>query len=220
MWKRTISGKVLNFHLAGINNQNFIMRDEQTGSYWQQVSGKAISGPMKGAALELASTDELAFGLWKSEAPYGTVLQISGQDTASYEKDWEEKLKKYPTLLSVSESKIPSRELVVGHSINGSERAYPVQRVVDQRVIQDKLGGVNVIIVAGPDNRSVRAFRSKNLEFFRREGEEWFLMDSADAKDWDFRGCSGKKCLEQVPLLKDFWFDWRQYNRNTTVYNK
>ena len=45
MWKRTLDGRVLTFRLAGINNQNFIMRDEQTGSYWQQVSGKAISGP-------------------------------------------------------------------------------------------------------------------------------------------------------------------------------
>jgi hypothetical protein len=37
----------LNFHLAGINNQNFIMRDEETGTWWQQVSGTAIQGPLK-----------------------------------------------------------------------------------------------------------------------------------------------------------------------------
>ena len=38
-----MSGLVLTFHLAGINNQNFLMRDEQTGTYWQQISGRAIS---------------------------------------------------------------------------------------------------------------------------------------------------------------------------------
>ena len=27
------------FVSPGINNQNFIMRDEQTGSWWQQVTG-------------------------------------------------------------------------------------------------------------------------------------------------------------------------------------
>lgn len=72
------------------------MRDEQTGSYWQQVSGKAISGPLKGATLELVSTDEIAFSLWKREAAQGTVLQMSGEDSKHYEKDWEEKLKKLP----------------------------------------------------------------------------------------------------------------------------
>jgi hypothetical protein len=194
------------------------MRDEQTSSYWQQVSGKAISGPMKGAALELASTDELAFGLWKAEAPQGTVLQVSGKHSARYEKDWEERLKKYPTVLSFSESKIPSKELVVGLSINGSERAYPVQKVIDQQVIQDHIGGIDVIIVAGPDERSIRAFRSEKREFFRKQGDAWKLLDSVDAKEWDFRGCSVERCLESVPLLKDFWFDWRQYHPRTSVY--
>ena len=41
MWASEIDGRKLTFHLAGINNQNFIMRDEETGSWWQQVTGVA-----------------------------------------------------------------------------------------------------------------------------------------------------------------------------------
>ena len=41
MWRREIDGLRLTFHLAGINNQNFVMRDEETGTYWQQISGAA-----------------------------------------------------------------------------------------------------------------------------------------------------------------------------------
>ena len=48
MWETTIDGRTLHFHLAGINNQNFIMRDEETGSWWQQVTGEAILGPAEG----------------------------------------------------------------------------------------------------------------------------------------------------------------------------
>ena len=51
MWARTVQGQALRFHLAGIHNQNFLMRDEQSGSFWQQVSGRCIAGPMKGAPL-------------------------------------------------------------------------------------------------------------------------------------------------------------------------
>jgi hypothetical protein len=196
------------------------MRDEETGSYWQQVSGKAISGPLKGATLELVSTDEIAFSLWKREAPRGMVLQISGEDSKHYEKDWEEKLKKHPTVLSFKDFDIAPRELIVGMSINGSDRAYSVQKVIDEKVVHDKVGGVNVIVVAGPDNKSIRGFRSENIEYFRKEGDPWLLMDSANNQSWDFRGCSGERCLQQVPLLKDFWFDWRQYHPQTTVYNK
>ena len=49
------TGRVLNFYLAGINNQNFLMRDKETGTWWQQITGKAIFGPLKGAALELVA---------------------------------------------------------------------------------------------------------------------------------------------------------------------
>jgi hypothetical protein len=42
-----VAGRRLTFHLAGINNQNFLMRDEETGSYCQKISGSAISGPLK-----------------------------------------------------------------------------------------------------------------------------------------------------------------------------
>jgi hypothetical protein len=64
----------MHFHLAGINNQNFLMRDEETGSYWQQVTGTAIAGPLKGSKLTLLSQDELTFALWRKEHPQGTVL--------------------------------------------------------------------------------------------------------------------------------------------------
>ena len=62
-------GRELHFYLAGINNQNFLMRDRETGSWWQQVTGRAISGPLAGNTLELESSDELTFGVWKSESP-------------------------------------------------------------------------------------------------------------------------------------------------------
>jgi hypothetical protein len=55
VWGREVTGLTLTFHLSGINNQNFLMRDEQTGTYWQQIStywrqigGRAISGPLTG----------------------------------------------------------------------------------------------------------------------------------------------------------------------------
>ena len=94
-------GLVLTFHLAGINDQNFLMRDDQTGSYWQQITGAAVSGPLKGRHLTLVSSDELSFGLWSAEEPNGAVLQDVGKYAHDYEKkDWEVRIKKEPTVLA------------------------------------------------------------------------------------------------------------------------
>ena len=42
------------------------MRDEETGSWWQQVTGEAIYGPLKGQKLQPFFHDELTFALWKA----------------------------------------------------------------------------------------------------------------------------------------------------------
>ena len=66
-----MDGTRLTFRLAGINNQNFIMRDDQTGTWWQQVSGLAIHGPLKGRRLHLVPHDQITFATWKDEQPKG-----------------------------------------------------------------------------------------------------------------------------------------------------
>ena len=227
MWKRTAAGRTLTFHLAGINNQNFLMRDEETGSFWQQVTGRAISGPLKGAALELAGTDEVSFAVFRAEWPQGSLLAPEPRYLQQYaHKDWEKQLARARTVMDFPDSGIPARELVAGVEMNGASRAYRVDTLKRSQLVQDRIGGTPVIVVLGPDGSSLRAFISrvggKDVEFFRAASGEWSLVDSATASRWDFRGCAtaGPKqgsCLEPAGVLKDYWFDWRNYHPDTTV---
>jgi len=237
---------VLAFHLAGINNQNFIMRDEQTGSFWQQVTGTAISGPLKGAKLELVPSDELSFALWKSESPSGLVLAPDARFAADYEtSDWEKHIGKLPVSSKLTFDAIPPRETVIGINVNGEARAYPVVKIIQQSPLEDSVGALPVLLAVGPDHLSVRAFirrippGDQPAEFFSPPVSEtaavagsepsspqntWKLLDSSTGSEWNFQGCafSGPaqgKCLEPVTFLKDFWFDWHHYHPDTTVYN-
>ena len=69
-----MGGERLRFRLVGINNQNFIMADDRTNTWWQQVSGRAILGPMKGRQLTLVPADIVSFATWRAEHPDGRVL--------------------------------------------------------------------------------------------------------------------------------------------------
>ena len=60
-----MDGRRLHFHLAGFNNENFLMQDEETGSWWQQATGDAILGPLAGQSLAPVDYDELTFATWK-----------------------------------------------------------------------------------------------------------------------------------------------------------
>ena len=122
MWETTVDGKQLHFHLAGINNQNFIMRDEETGSWWQQVTGEAILGPLKGAHLAAVPQDEISFALWKREHPRGRVLRPDPRAAAAGHyapADWETRMQKVPVATRTFDLRLPARELIVGVTANG-----------------------------------------------------------------------------------------------------
>lgn len=249
MWRREIDGLRLTFHLAGINNQNFLMRDEQTGTYWQQISGAAISGPLTGRRLTLVASDELTFAMWKAEEPSGTILKDVPKYTSEYaKKDWDVRMKKRPTVLSYADPALGllPRTLMLGIRALGTSRAFPYELVLKEKLIQDRVGPDTLLLVVGPDGQSVRAFRDRipgveiapnfyrtlhsgdaraaDASLLERTATAPMLMDDATGGEWNFQGCalSGKAkgfCLERVEVIKDYWFDWRHYNPNTTVYS-
>jgi Protein of unknown function (DUF3179) len=63
VWDPVVDGKRLHFRLAGINNGNALLRDEETKSVWQQSTGEAIFGPLKGQHLNLIHCSEVTFAL-------------------------------------------------------------------------------------------------------------------------------------------------------------
>jgi hypothetical protein len=233
VWTREVDGLRLTFHLAGINNQNFLMRDEETGTYWQQISGAAVSGPLKGRQLTLVHSDELTLATWKSEQPRGTVLDDVPKYTSDYAKrDWDVEMKREPTVLSFPEHGLTARDLMLGIQAFGASRAFLYERVIKEKLVKDHVGAEPVLLVVGPDDQSVRAFRDRipgvggASDFYRVTGRSGVLLiDDSTGSEWNFQGCatSGKAkglCLEPIPMLKDYWFDWRNYNPKTTVYGK
>jgi hypothetical protein len=230
VWEATVDQKVLHFNLIGINNQNFIMRDQETKSWWQQVSGEAIHGPMKGKKLKLVNHDELTFSTWHAEHMNGRILrevsELAKADKYA-EPDWEERMKSVPVVINPAGEGMTARSLIVGIKHNESSKAYPFDALSKQKLILDSIGGEPIFVVLHPDGKSVRAFSrkidGKVLDFFRAEGTSFQLADSQTASSWDFTGLAvsgtmaGKK-LQKIYVLKDYWFDWKNYNPNTAIY--
>jgi hypothetical protein len=230
VWGREVNGLILTFHLAGINNQNFLMRDDETGTYWQQISGRAISGPLAGKTLRPVHCDELTFALWKSEEPHGTVMRDVAAFVPEYSpRDWDVRMKRVPTVISHTEPGLAARDVMLGAHVGGAARAFPYETVKREKLILDRVGTEPVLLVLGLDNESVRAF-SRTLpdgrgigDFYRITDQAGFMVDSIGAGHWNFRGCATEgpmkgACLTPIELIKDYWFDWREYNPETTVF--
>jgi len=230
VWRAEIDGRRLRFHLTGINNQNFLMRDEQTGSWWQQVTGEAVFGPLKGRRLELVFHDEIPFGLWRREHPHGRVLRPQeGVPWREFSKDWEADTAKLPVVTPArAGDPLPPRELIVGVHLQGAAKAYPLAALQRQSPVADSVGGIPIALVVGEDGRSVRAFErrldGRELDLFAKPGPPPLrLLDAETGSEWSFAGeavsgpLAGKK-LPRVYTLKDYWFDWQAYHPGTAVY--
>jgi Protein of unknown function (DUF3179) len=207
------------------------MRDEETGSYWQQITGEAIAGRLKGKKLSLVRQDELTFALWKKERPTGTVLAPLPHYAAKYEKaTWETEYAKLPTVIHGPKGTLPDRETIIGIVNHGQARAYPVANLTARSpVLLDVVGNQPVMLVVGPDGKSVRVFSrelgGRSLDFYGGEssGDSWMLIDTATFGEWGFDGCalSGDmkgRCLTRTDALKDYWFDWQNYHPHTSIY--
>ena len=120
------------------------------------------------------------------------------------------------------------RELVAGVRLGKASRAYPFAALRQQNPVQDTVDGVPIILIVGEDGRSVRAFErrvdGRELQLFLKTGSSPpVLADAETGSAWNAAGeavsgpLQGKK-LPKVYVLKDYWFDWRAYNRDTTVY--
>ena len=207
------------------------MRDEETGSWWQQVSGIAILGPLKGAKLRSVDHDEVTFGLWKQEQPDGRVLKpdpaVAARDYAP--ADWEQRMAKVPVASQNKDQSLPQRTLVIGVTIGSASKAYPLDSIVKQSPIVDDVGGVPIVVVLGNDGKSVRAYEravdGRTLELFSKKGSsQLLLVDAETGSEWDFTGksisgpSSGRQ-LKKVAVLSDYWFDWKTYHPTTFVYD-
>ena len=206
------------------------MRDEETGSWWQQVSGEAIQGRLKGQKLESVDLDELSFGVWKRENPNGRVLRPDEKILAEnkYESaDWEKEVARMPVRISAKlDDALEPRALIVGVIVNNKAKAYPFSAIEKQSPILDMLGGTNIVIFLGEDKKSVRAFErtldGKTLEFFAKPDSSE-IVDAETGSTWDFSGkaVSGElsgRHLKKITVLKDYWFDWKTYNPETQLY--
>jgi len=73
VWRRTVEGKVLTFSVVGDR-----LRDEETGSVWGPLRGRASSGPLEGRKLAPMSSVTGFWHAWQAQHPHTVVLGVGG----------------------------------------------------------------------------------------------------------------------------------------------
>lgn len=219
-----VDGKAESFRLVGMDHFNAMFEDSTTKSWWRQVSGEAIAGPLKGKTLQELPSQQMALSAWLRMHPTSTVLQ---PDTA-FNKQYKELAEYDKGTLKSSLEKRDSlswrpKSWVVGVAHGKEAKAYDWNELVARRILQDSLPGLPLLVALESDTASFHVWsRSVNGTVLRFEKEEniQLLKDANTGSAWDMNGACvfgvmrGAQ-LQPVQASQEFWHSWKNFHPGT-----
>ncbi len=155
-YSRETGGKTLEFGVLGpLYYGNLVMYDEETDSYWIQLTGEVIKGENKDAQLDYLSA--LQESSWGDVKTLSDVQVLVAPREESFYRRWYEKMKGSQIGLNSLDSKIKVDERRdpfekgIGIALqNGTHLYYPVEILNTNSAFQDSISGATVSVAKDP----------------------------------------------------------------------
>jgi hypothetical protein len=196
-----VNGKVERFRLVGMDHFNAMLEDQSSGSWWRQATGEAVAGARRGDTLREIPSQQLTLALWLEMHPRSLVMQPDSTLRAKYSASFDyETGRSRSALTGTDTASWHDKSWVVGVTVNGAARAYDWNRLRRERVVNDVVGGVPVVLAVAADQVSYFAYaRPDSVITFGVRGDS--LVAGTVAYGLSGRGASGT--LTAVPAI-----DW------------
>jgi hypothetical protein len=190
VFRAEVEGRALRFGVSGLlYNSDVLLYDRQTQSLWSQVRAQAVTGPMKGARLEMLPVAHTAWSDWRARHPQTLVLSTDTGHRRDYARN------PYRDYETSSEILFPvafraqgyhPKERVLGIVVNGKSRAYPfVELGKTEGKVKERVGGAAI---------TVR---------FDRGHQSAVALDAGG---------------RELPAVIAFWFAWYAFHPDTEVF--
>ena len=214
VFKPTVHGAPETFRLVGMDQFNAMFEDRATGSWWRQANGQAVIGPLQGVAMPELPSVQVALAQWIALHPNTLVMQPDPAFMDEYTKDYAyERGTKRGGLTGTDTASWQDKSWVVGVALHGAAKAYDWKRLRRERVINDVVGGVPIVLAMGPDSVSFFAFRRPNAGTqFRMMGDSL----ASDAGRYALNGRGPAGALSAITASQEFWHSWRSFQPATT----
>ncbi|XOV94907.1 MAG: DUF3179 domain-containing (seleno)protein [Bacteroidota bacterium] len=200
------------FRLVGMDHFNAMFEDTRTKSWWRQVSGEAIAGPLKGARLPELFSEQMTLKQWIELHPETLIMQPDPTFMEEYQslEDYDfgvgrGKLTRTDTLSWMEKS------WVVG--VVDEDESY----VIDWNDLKES-GIINFQIA---DKSAFVALASDDMSFFAYENpiSSNFTIDNdtlrSDGLRYDLLGVpvdGDQEPLKRINAYQEFWHSWQSFH--------
>ena len=223
---------------------NKLMYDRQTGTLWNQLTGEPVLGELVGQdlALDLLPIVLTSWEDWQNQHPDTLVVDENTGFPRNYAAGaaYGNYFASSETMFPVAQRSdlLPAKEQIYALRVAGTPKAYPLQTLAAESVLNDSIGGTNLLLVAprgvvqvDGDNQyvgpvtyqaggEVRAFERGERQFspgadedslLDEAGNEWLVTEEA------LLGPDGAT-LPRIPGHLAYWFGWYAFFPETLIY--
>ena len=251
MYSAKINGEPTTFGTSGLlYRSNKLMYDRATNSLWSQLLGEPVIGPLadSGIKLDLFPVLITTWEEWVAEHPDTTVLSLdtkqllinpeAGLYQARVYRPEDDPQSIYYSYFNTPETMFPvwdrsavleTKAVVLALSVGDAHKAYWVHALQQERVVNDSLGGVEVVVISSAASQGARAYERQGRDFelserdtnnhaFPRsvvdsDGGVWTITEEALVNASD-----STETLPRLPSHMSFWFGWYAFHPDTEVY--
>lgn len=232
---RTPSGGRYRFGTSGLlYRSNKLMFDRETFTLFENLTGEPVVGSLVGTAppLRVLPVAVTTWGGWKTLHPDTTVLLLPSGYGARWNYDYQpgaaDRARKGVSFpIWQKSAALPEKEEVFALRAGNRAKAYPVEAVLRDRVINDEVGGESLVLLGDRKSGAVRAYKRGSLRFrpgasdgelLDESGAVWVVEEEALRR----RGQAPDKAdtLTRLPGHNSFWFGWFGFYPDTEVYGQ
>ncbi len=209
MYASDVGERKLTFAVSGMLwNRSLVMIDSETKSLWSHLLGESMQGPLKGEKLALIPSVITDWQSWRRDHPDTTVLNMS----------------RTADRFGVDFFRRPD-QFVLGMA-DGAARAWPLDQLKRQPVVNDTYNGSPVLIVLDPRTSTIwpydRRIDGRTLEF--TTGDGGVIVDRQTGSQWQIaKGIASAgplkgKSLTPALAIISYAKAWKTFHPETTIW--
>jgi len=223
-FRAEVQGRRLMLRVRGQYNGTILLEEGSTKTMWSPFTGVALTGVMRGAALERLPVSQCLWSEWLAMHPTSRVLYGEQTEREGHGSEFSPGspgiLPSFAaTLLRPLDERLPHNTLVLGVEKGAKARAYPLQTLAGiGPVLNDSLGDAEIVVRSRPGTLHA-------LAFHRRVGDRVLVFGCAETGDvydhetrslWNEMGdaVSGPLAgtqLEYVNSGVEEWYEFEAY---------
>lgn len=221
-------------------NNNIIYRDKRSGNIIQQLDGRVIEGPDKGAELRSLPVTVMNWKQWRELHPDTKVCYAPAKSIRDKMVAWmlellipiaklSKRTKPWHRVRGEIDLRLPAMSYVFGVEIGSERCAYPEAFLTENPVHDDIIGGQPIVTLFSPKGAYGGVF-SRELEgevlSFRHEvaaSGTSMIIDCETRSEWNLAGLAtdgvmkGKMLNPVTHFNKVFWFSWSLFKPGTRI---